>query len=111
MGVVLMRDFKFDIDVILRNCERFGVKVESGENIHGVTMNGKSFNVTEEMSKALKELDSVTSITTSGMTATLGQMNQENFGMPEVKATWGTAKCIIPEQASFPEQYASLNAA
>ena len=49
-----MRDFKFDIDVILRNCERFEVKIENGENISGVTMNGKPFDVTDEMGKVLE---------------------------------------------------------
>ena len=51
-----MRDFKFDIDVILRNCERFGVKVERNTGLHGVTMNGKTFDVTEEMENAFNEL-------------------------------------------------------
>lgn len=47
---------KFDVDIILRNCERFGVKVEKGENLHGVTMNGNPFDVTDEMDKALGQL-------------------------------------------------------
>lgn len=51
-----MRDVKFDIDIILRNCKRFGVKVEKGDNIHGVTMNGNPFNVTDVMDKALAYL-------------------------------------------------------
>lgn len=51
-----MRDMKFDVDIILRNCERFGVKVEKGENLHGVTMNGNPFDVTDEMDKALGQL-------------------------------------------------------
>jgi hypothetical protein len=51
-----MRDMKFDVDIILRNCEHFGVKVEKGENLHGVTMNGNPFDVTDEMDKALQFL-------------------------------------------------------
>ena len=54
--VLIMRDVKFDIDIILRNCKRFGVKVEKGDNIHGVTMNGNPFNVTDVMDKALAYL-------------------------------------------------------
>lgn len=46
-----MRDFKFDLDVVLKNCERFGVKVDDtpGE----VTINGQSFDVVEVINKAL----------------------------------------------------------
>ena len=51
-----MRDMKFDVDIILRNCEHFDVKVEKGENLHGVTMNGNPFDVTDEMDKALVDL-------------------------------------------------------
>ena len=47
------------MDVILRICERFGVKVEKGENLQGVTMNGKPFDVTEAMKEAMANDDQV----------------------------------------------------
>lgn len=44
-----MKDHKIDYDVIFRNCERFGVKVEKGEGLHGVTMNGEEFDIVKVM--------------------------------------------------------------
>lgn len=49
-----MRNFKFDLGVILRNCERFAVQVEKGDQHHGVTMNGKEFDVREVIDSALE---------------------------------------------------------
>lgn len=105
-----MREFKFDINVILRNCERFGVKVESMDHCHGVTMNGKPFDVTEEINKAFKELEGVTSTTSRTMVSS-GTMSQECSKRPEVKVTLGETRKTIPEQDNFSKFYASLNAA
>lgn len=52
-----MRDFKFDMDIILQNCERFGIKVEKRPEQGSVTMNGQMFDVAEEMERALKALE------------------------------------------------------
>ena len=52
-----MRNFKFDLGVILRNCERFAVQVEKGDQHHGVTMNGKEFDVTEVMESTFNTPD------------------------------------------------------
>lgn len=49
-----MKDYKIDYDVILRNCERFGVKVEKGEGLHGLTINGEEFDVREVIDSALE---------------------------------------------------------
>ena len=49
-----MRNFKFDLAVILRNCERFAVKVEKSERLHGVTMNGEEFDVREVIDSAFE---------------------------------------------------------
>ena len=107
--VLTMREFKFDMDIILRNCERFGVEIEKGEHVSSVTMNGKPFDVTEEMGKAYEELASSSVITVRYTTAVKEMMiqNPEN----SISVTVGTTKKTIPEQASFSWQKSSLNAA
>ena len=52
-----MKDYKIDYDVIFRNCERFAVQVEKGDQHHGVTMNGKEFDVTEVMESTFNTPD------------------------------------------------------
>lgn len=57
-----MRDFKFDIDIILKNCNRFGIRVSENTSTSGkVTMEGKLFNVREQIENAFSELGTETS--------------------------------------------------
>ena len=105
-----MRDFKFDMDVILRNCERFGVKVEIDQHAHGVTMNGKPFDVTEEMHKVFEELSSYPNITTNSAISNQETVIQ-NLQTSSLKVTLGTERKAIQEQFNFSSQNAPLNAA
>lgn len=50
----MIREFEFDMDVVLKNCERFCVEVD---DIPGkVTINGEDFDVVDKINKIL-ELD------------------------------------------------------
>lgn len=53
----LTEEHKIDCDAIFRNCERFKVKVAKGEGLHGVTMNGKEFDITEVMESTFNAPD------------------------------------------------------
>ena len=50
-----MQKYKLDLDEIIQDCERFAVKVEKGEGLHGITMNGEEFDVTEVMENCMDE--------------------------------------------------------
>lgn len=109
--VLTMRDMKFDIDIILRNCKRFGVKVEKGDNLHGVTMNGNPFNVTDEMDKAFDELSNmhITNSVTSANVETV--IVPKNDGFERARVSVGEAGIVLKERSSFSNLKAALYAA
>ena len=116
MGMVLKmkREFKFDMDIILRNCERFGVKVEKGEGITGVTMNGKPFSVTREIKDAFNELNSASDLVINNtVTSTDVQIQNvfQNQKKRSIEVSMGKSNIMMPEQVSFSKENASLNAA
>ena len=47
-----MRDFRFDLDVVLKNCDRFGVAVD--DTAGKVTINGNEFDVVEVINSLLE---------------------------------------------------------
>lgn len=49
--VLIMRDFKFDMDIILRNSERFDVQVS--EQPGSITIKGNPVDVVEEINNEL----------------------------------------------------------
>ena len=65
-----MKTFKFDMDTLLRNCERYGVKVEKETEKSGVTMNGQPFDVEEVIESVFQEI-STSTIETSFVNVTI----------------------------------------
>ena len=65
--VLDMRDFKFDLDIVLRNCKRFEVAVEETSKGNSVTLSGEQFDIAEVIKDSFAELSAVCHTQLSGV--------------------------------------------